>query len=133
MRPWRLFRSSTSQLAKDLYKILGVSQNASEGEIKKAYFDLAKKYHPDVNKAANAKEKFSEASAAYETLGDAEKRRRYDQTGMTGDEAEQSGFGGFGFNPFGSWGGESSGFGEEINFDDFFNNLFDRMGLNREW
>lgn len=82
----RMFRSTTPLLAKDFYKILGVSKNASESDIKKAYFNLAKKYHPDVNKASNAKDKFSEISQAYETLGDVEKKRVYDSTGMTGDE-----------------------------------------------
>ena len=66
----RMFRSSLTLLAKDLYKILGVSRSADEGDIKKAYFQLAKKYHPDVNKASDAKEKFAEISQAYETLGD---------------------------------------------------------------
>ena len=80
-----MFRSSTPLLAKDFYKILGVSKNASESDIKKAYFNLAKKYHPDVNKAANAKDKFSEISQADETLGDSEKQRIYDLTGMTDD------------------------------------------------
>ena len=82
----RLFRSSLPLQAKDLYKVLGVSKSSSEAEIKKAYFSLAKKYHPDVNKASNAKEKFAEISSAYETLGDTQKKQMYDSTGMTGDE-----------------------------------------------
>lgn len=63
-----------------------MSRSASADEIKKAYFKLAKKYHPDVNKTDEAKEKFSQINNAYETLSDDQKRNIYDQTGMTGDE-----------------------------------------------
>jgi curved DNA-binding protein len=66
---------------KDYYKILGVQRNAGEDDIKKAYRKLARKYHPDVSKETNAKEKFQEVSEAYETLRDKEKRAAYDSLG----------------------------------------------------
>ena len=66
---------------KDYYKTLGVARGASDEEIKKAYRKLARKYHPDVSKEVNAKEKFQEVSEAYETLKDKEKRAAYDNLG----------------------------------------------------
>jgi len=66
---------------KDYYKILGLQRGASEEDIKKAYRKLARKYHPDVSKEPNAKEKFQEVSEAYETLRDKEKRAAYDSLG----------------------------------------------------
>ena len=82
----RAFRTSQILYSKDFYNELGISKSASQEEIKKAYFTLAKKYHPDVNKTPEAKERFSHINNAYETLSDENKRRVYDQTGMTGDE-----------------------------------------------
>jgi curved DNA-binding protein len=66
---------------KDYYKILGVARGANDDEIKKAYRKLARKYHPDVSKEANAKERFQEVGEAYETLKDKEKRAAYDNLG----------------------------------------------------
>src|SRR3954468_11430922 len=66
---------------KDYYKTLGVERGASDDEIKKAYRKLARKYHPDVSKEPNAKERFQEVSEAYETLKDKEKRAAYDSLG----------------------------------------------------
>lgn len=69
---------------RDYYEVLGVSKDASKGEIKKVYRRLAKKYHPDVNKSHDAEEKFKELSEAYAVLSDDEKRWQYDRYGHAG-------------------------------------------------
>ena len=66
---------------KDYYETLGVDRTASQDEIKSAYRKLARKLHPDVNKAKDAEDRFKELGEAYEVLGDAEKRKKYDQLG----------------------------------------------------
>src|SRR5712671_2662435 len=66
---------------KDYYKTLGVERGAGDDEIKKSYRKLARKYHPDVSKEPNAKERFQEVAEAYETLKDKEKRAAYDNLG----------------------------------------------------
>lgn len=109
------FRSSNILCQKkDFYQILGVPKNANKADIKKAYFQNAKKFHPDVNKSPDAKEKFAELNEAYETLGDEQKKRIYDTTGMTGDEQAQAGAGhggpfDGGFAGFGGFGGGQGG------------------------
>jgi len=82
-------------MSKSLYETLGVSENASADEIKKAYRKLARKYHPDINKDPEAQDKFKEINAAYEVLSDPEKKAQYDQFG---DQM----FGGQSFHDFAS-------------------------------
>lgn len=94
---------------KDYYETLGVDKDASVDEVKKAYRKLARKYHPDVNKEANAEEKFKEVKDAYDVLSDPQKKSNYDQFGSA--EPNQ-GFGGGGAGDFGG------GFGDI--FDMFF-------------
>ncbi len=97
---------------RDYYEVLGVSRDADAGTIKKAYYQLAKKYHPDANPGdAEAEEKFKEANEAYEVLSDPEKRTKYDQFGHAAFDPAAgagNGFGGFGgfggFEDFGDLG-----------------------------
>lgn len=95
---------------RDYYEVLGVPRDADEGEIKKAFWKLAKKYHPDVNPDdKEAEAKFKEANEAYEVLSDPDKRSRYDQLGHAGvDES--------------SFGGGAGAY--DINLDDLFSTLF---------
>ena len=78
-----------------LYNILGINQNATEKEIKKAYRKLAIKYHPDKNKNPGAEDKFKEISSAYEVLSNKDKRKRYDKFGEDGLKNDN-----MGGNPF---------------------------------
>uniref|UniRef100_A0A2K6GD33 DnaJ heat shock protein family (Hsp40) member A3 n=1 Tax=Propithecus coquereli TaxID=379532 RepID=A0A2K6GD33_PROCO len=79
------FHTSAPLAKEDYYQILGVPRNASQKEIKKAYYQLAKKYHPDTNKDdPKAKEKFSQLAEAYEVLSDEVKRKQYDAYGSAG-------------------------------------------------
>jgi len=78
---------------RDYYAILGIGRNASEEDIKKAWRRVAREYHPDVNKATGAQNKFAEAQAAYEVLSDKEKRTMYDRYGHAGVGSGQRGHG----------------------------------------
>ena len=107
---------------KDFYAVLGVPSSASQDEIKKAYRKLAKKYHPDANASdPKAAERFKEISEANNVLGDAEKRKQYDEMRRLG--AFDGGFGGgFGSRARGGAGGARGGAGsaqQNINFQDF--------------
>lgn len=99
----------------EFYDRLGVSKDASQAEIKKAYRKLSKKYHPDINKEPGAEEKYKEIQEAYETLGDEQKRAAYDQYGPAGAN------GGFGGGAGGFGGFDGAGFG---GFEDIFSSFF---------
>jgi molecular chaperone DnaJ len=105
--------------SKSYYDVLGVSKDADEKEIKSAFRKLAKQYHPDVNKEEGAEAKFKEIGEAYAVLGDAEKRRQYDQFGHEAftQGASQGGFGG----GFGGFGGFNA---EDIDLSSIFGDLF---------
>jgi curved DNA-binding protein len=109
---------------KDYYKTMGLARDASQDEIKKVYRRLARKYHPDVSKEANAEERFKEVQEAYEVLKDPEKRAAYDQLGSNWRSGQE-------FRPPPDWGKDfefrTSSFGsagEDSGFSDFFSSLF---------
>jgi len=108
---------------KDYYKIMGVERSASQDEIKRAYRKLARKYHPDVSKEADAEARFKEVGEAYEALKDPEKRAAYDQLGAKWKEGQD-------FHPPPDWnqGFEFHGGGfteaDASQFSDFFASLF---------
>lgn len=82
---------TTAFYFKNYYSVLGVSQGATQKEIKKAYYDKAKKYHPDANPDnKEAAKKFADSAEAYEVLGDESKRKQYDSLGAAGFEAQQN-------------------------------------------
>jgi curved DNA-binding protein len=111
---------------KDYYATLGVKKDASQDEIQKAYRKLARKFHPDVNKAPEAEVKFKEIGEAYEVLKDEDKRQKYDQYGSAWKRAQQTGapppgWEGINFD-FGGMGGQGGFGGGE--FSSFFDMLF---------
>ena len=108
---------------KDYYKILGISKDAAQDEVKRAYRKLARKYHPDINKAPDAEQKFKELGEAYEVLKDPEKRIAYDQFGSNWKDGQD-------FKPPPDWDAgfefRDAGFNraETSGFSDFFSELF---------
>ncbi|MES5266035.1 molecular chaperone DnaJ [Priestia megaterium] len=105
---------------RDYYEVLGISKSATKDEIKKAYRKLSKQYHPDINKAEDAADKFKEVKEAYEVLSDDQKKAQYDQFGHTDPN---QGFGGFG-----GGGSDFGGFG----FEDIFSSIFGGGGRRRD-
>lgn len=108
---------------KDYYKIMGVARDATQDEIKRSYRKLARKYHPDVSKEADAEARFKELGEAYEVLKDAEKRAAYDQLGARYKSGQE-------FQPPPDWdagfefsGGGGPG-GDAADYSDFFASLF---------
>ena len=129
---------------RDYYEVLGVAKDADDAAIKKAYREIAKKYHPDINPSAEAAEIFKEASEAYSVLSDKEKRAQYDQFGHAAFEQGGGGAGGFGgfdfnggdmgdiFENFFGGGFKKSGFrggsGQNGNFNNGFHGNFRQNG-----
>ena len=110
---------------KDYYQIMGVERDATQDEIKRAYRQLARKYHPDVSKEANAEARFKEVGEAYEVLKDPEKRAAYDQLGANWKAGQD-------FRPPPDWkegfefsGGDAGG-GDTADYSDFFESLYGR-------
>ena len=102
---------------RDCYEVLGVSKSASDSEIKKAFYKLAKQYHPDAHPGdKEAEAHFKEVNEAYSVLSDADKRARYDQFGWAGIDGAPGG-GGSGFG----------GFGEGFDVGDIFGDIFGGM------
>lgn len=132
----RKYHASKILEKKDYYEVLGVPKTATKDEIKKKFRELAKKYHPDLNKDdKSAEKKFQEVSEAYEVLEDDNKRKQYDAFGHAGDGFAQQGgdpFGGFGgFSGFGGFG--NGGFrvhtnSGSVDADDLFDMFSQAMG-----
>ena len=91
-------------MEEDFYRLLEVDRSASEEEIKRSYRRLARELHPDTNKDPAAEERFKRITVAYETLRDAERRRRYDMFGPDGARAGAGAGGAGGFGGFGTEG-----------------------------
>ena len=110
---------------KDYYKSLGVSRDANQDEIKRAYRKLARKYHPDVSKEKNAEKRFKEVGEAYEVLKDPQKRTAYDQLGNSWQAGQE-------FRPPPNWNTNfdfnGNSFTGNFDFSDFFESLFGGSG-----
>jgi curved DNA-binding protein len=102
---------------RDYYEVLGVDRGANDTQIRSAYRRLARKFHPDVNKSPGASEKFKEATAAYEVLGDPKKRRLYDEYGEVGPEGPFAGGGAPGVRTY-TW--SSTAEAPPVDFEEFF-------------
>ena len=113
---------------KDYYEVLGLKKGATDAEIKKAYRQMAKKYHPDLNPDdPEAEAKFKEVNEANDVLSDPQKKARYDQFGFAGvDPSYGAGQGTGGGGGFGGFGGFTGGFssGDGIDLGDIFDNIF---------
>jgi molecular chaperone DnaJ len=103
-------------MSKNYYETLGVSKDASQKNIKKAYRKMAMKLHPDVNKEKGAEDKFKELNEAFSVIGDESKRQKYDMFGTTRDQQSQGAGGGF------------QGFGQGQGFEDMFGGFEDIFG-----
>ncbi|SGY66202.1 BQ5605_C004g02641 [Microbotryum silenes-dioicae] len=133
----RTFHASSTSLVQDPYKAIGVAKDASASEIKRAYYQLAKKFHPDTNKDKGAKERFVEIQEAYDILSDEKKRADFDRFGPASTQQgfdsdayarASSSFGGAGFSDF--FGGGATG-GAGGAGPDIFESLFGAFGGGR--
>ncbi|WP_293775881.1 DnaJ C-terminal domain-containing protein [uncultured Oxalicibacterium sp.] len=122
---------------KDYYETLGVSRDASQDDIKSAYRKLARKYHPDVSKEADAEARFKEIGEAYKVLKDAESRASYDRLGANWQNGQDfqppGGDAGFDFRSYagGAGGAGTAGGFEGMDFGDFFEQMFSRQASGR--
>ena len=127
--------------ARDYYDILGISRKASQEEIKKAYRQLARKYHPDVSKEADAAAKFKEVQEAYDVLSDPQKRTAYDQFGHAGvgmgagaapDRSERWSYGPGGAKVY-TWTNEGRPGEPDFDMNDLFGDLFSGAARTDRW
>ena len=128
-------------MPRDYYEVLGIKKGASAAEIKKAYKQLAKKHHPDVDKSAEANEKFKEINEAYQVLSNAEKKAAYDQVGHAafkqgagfgGRPSAGAGQGGWGPFTYSYTGGGSPDLGDFSDPFSIFEQVFGSRGFGRQ-